>query len=250
VRPRARFVSLLRIFFATLSSYLLGYFFTVALLLLAVGASLLGLRGVMRGLIVFWCHLLFIFNGRLIRIHGRENKARDKPYLLLANHSSMFDIPVILAVAPEASFMGREKLMRIPVLKSFLKAIRYIPIDTEMIRKAHMAIDEAVRKAGEGASIAMFPEGTRSSTGRVQRLKRGFVYVLRASGLDVLPIAIRGTFAMKPKKGFFIDPRDKIEAFMLPPIENSRLVVLSDQEIMEKVRSVLDIGSGGADERH
>jgi 1-acyl-sn-glycerol-3-phosphate acyltransferase len=238
--PFFRILGFLRIVGATISSYFFGYLFTALLVLTAIGASLLGLRRVVRGLVVFWGNLMFVINGRRLRVHGREHRRRDKQYLVLANHSSLFDIPVMLAVAPEASLVGREKLTRIPVFRTFLKAIRYIPIDAEMIKKSHLAIEEAVRKAEGGSSIGMFPEGTRSPTGRVQRLKRGFIYVLRASGLDVLPIAIKGTFALKPKKRFYMDPREKIEAFIKPPIENSLLVVLSDQDIMEKVRSVLD----------
>jgi 1-acyl-sn-glycerol-3-phosphate acyltransferase len=248
-RPLPQPLAFFRIALATLSCYILGYSLTAILVLTGIVAAILRARGYIRGGLIFWANLVFFLNGRRLHVYGRERMSAGKAYLVLANHCSMFDIPVLLAVAPEAALVGRDKLMRIPVFSQLLKAIRYIPIDTERMRQARQAIDEAVRKAGQGLSIGMFPEGTRSPTGSVQRLKRGFIYVLRASGLDVLPLTIRGTFALKPKKQLYMDPREKIEVFVHPPIPNGELVALTDEQIMDKVRSVLEIHTGGADER-
>ena len=233
---------------ATLSSLMLGFPLTAILVSMGIIASMLGFRGFVRWGLVFWGNLVFRLNGRRLHVHGRRRIRPGASYLVLANHSSMLDIPALLAVFPDAALIGREHLTRIPVFSQLLKLIHYIPIDTEQIRKAHDAIAEAIRKAGQGISIGMFPEGTRSPTGRVQRLKRGFIYVLRSSGLDVLPVTIKGTFALKPKKRFAYDPRERIEAFVHSPIPNGELVALSDHEIMEKVRSLLEIEGGGSNE--
>ncbi len=242
---RKRIASAARISCATASSYIFGYIFTAILVCVGIAASLVNARGFLRKGLRFWGNLLFWLAGRRLHITGRENRIEGKPYLVLANHASMYDIPALLAVAPDAALIGREKLMRIPVFKALLRAIRYIPIDTESFRKAHDAIQEAVRKAGEGVSIGMFPEGTRSPTGDVQRLKRGFISVMRASGLDVLPISIRGTFALKPKGRFTMDPRERIEVVVHPPVPNAVLAGMTDAEIMEKIRIMLDAGRGG-----
>jgi 1-acyl-sn-glycerol-3-phosphate acyltransferase len=240
-----RIASAARVACATASSYILGYSFTAVLVLVGIAASVVNARGFIRRGLVFWGNLLFWLVGRRLHVQGRDNRREDTPYLVLANHSSMYDIPALLAVAPDAALVGRDKLMRIPVFKRLLRAIRYIPIDTESFRKAHDAITEAVRTAGLGVSIGMFPEGTRTPTGEVQRLKRGFVSVLRASGLDVLPVTIKGTFALKPKGRFTMDPRERIEAVVHPPIPNSVLAGMTDAEIMEKVRTTLEAGRGG-----
>jgi 1-acyl-sn-glycerol-3-phosphate acyltransferase len=231
---------------ATLSSLMLGFPLTTILVAMGIIASMFGIRGFVKRGLVFWGNLVFWLNGRRLRVHGRSRIRPGARYLVLANHTSMLDIPVILAIVPDAALIGREKLTRIPMFNMLLKLIHYIPIDTERIRKAHDAIAEAIRKAGQGISIGMFPEGTRSPTGRVQKLKRGFVYVLRSSGLDVLPVTIRGTFALKPKKRFSYDPRERIEAFVHSPIPNGELAALSDHEIMEKVHSLLESEGGGS----
>jgi|WetSurMetagenome_2_1015567.scaffolds.fasta_scaffold277001_2 1-acyl-sn-glycerol-3-phosphate acyltransferase len=242
--PR-RAAAFLRVLLATSSSYLLGYSLTALLVLTGIIAAPLNARGYIRAGLAFWGNLLFWLVGRRVHVSGRENIAPGRAYLVLANHSSMYDIPALLAVIPDLALVGREKLMHIPVFRRLLTIIRYVPIDTEKIRKAREAIAEAVRRAGDGCSIGMFPEGTRTPDGRVQKLKRGFVYVLRGSGLDALPVTISGTFALKPKGRLTMDPREKIQVTVHPPVPNAELVPLSDEQIMEEIRSLLDGGLNG-----
>jgi 1-acyl-sn-glycerol-3-phosphate acyltransferase len=241
-----RLASAARVLLATLSSYTLGYPITTLLILSGIVADFVNARGFIRHGVAFWGRLVFWLAGRRVHVQGRAHMVEGRAYLVLANHSSMYDIPALLAVVPDVALVGREKLTRIPVFRRLLKILRYVPINTEEIRKARGAISEAVRRAEEGCSIGMFPEGTRTLDGRVQKLKRGFVYVLRESRLDVLPVTIRGTFAFKPKGRFTVDPRDRIEVKVHPPMEIARLVKFTDNEIMERVRTVFDGGVYGA----
>jgi 1-acyl-sn-glycerol-3-phosphate acyltransferase len=241
-----RLASAVRVFLSTLSSYALGYPLTTLLILSCIVADLVNARGYIRRCVAFWGRLVFWLAGRRVHVQGREHRVEGRAYLVLTNHSSMYDIPALLAVVPDVALVGREKLTRIPVFRRLLKIIHYVPINTEEIRKARGAISEAVRRAEEGYSIGMFPEGTRTLDGRVQKLKRGFVYVLRESRLDVLPVTIRGTFAFKPKGRFTVDPRDRIEVKVHPPMEIDRLVRFTDNEIMERVHAVFDGGVHGA----
>jgi 1-acyl-sn-glycerol-3-phosphate acyltransferase len=230
---------------ATFSIYVLGYSLTFILLLFGLLFALFGLRQALRGGMAFWGRLMFWLAGRRIHVDGHEHIARGKNYLVVANHSSMLDIPALLAVIPDMALVGREKLLRIPVFGSFLRAIGYIPIDTESIRKAGRSMEEAVRRARRGITVGMFPEGTRTPTGRVQSLKRGFIRILRESGLDLLPITIQGTFVLKPKHRLTFSPRERIQLVVHEPLENGLLARLSDQAIAEKVRSILDWPRGG-----
>jgi 1-acyl-sn-glycerol-3-phosphate acyltransferase len=228
-----------------MSSYLLGYPLTTLLVLSAIAADLVNARSYIPCLVAFWGNLVFWLAGRRVHVRGREYVVRGNAYLVLANHSSMYDIPALLSVVPQVALVGREKLTRIPVFRRLLQIIRYVPIDTERIRKARAAISEAVHRAAEGCSIGMFPEGTRTLDGRVQQLKRGFVRVLRESRLDVLPVTIRGTFAFKPKSRFTMDPRERIEVTIHPPLPHHGLAGLSDQQIMKTVRTLLEGGEHG-----
>lgn len=221
---------------ATASSYLFAYLFTFVMVCFAIVASVLGLRGVLTALVGAWAHMLFWFVGRRLHVRGGERIEKTGRYLVVANHSSMFDIPAVLGVMPGMAIMGREKLLRIPVFGFFLRCIRYIPIERESFRRAPEALGEAVSRARDGMSVGMFPEGTRTVDGEVQRLKRGFVRILRQGGLDLLPLRIDGTWALKPKTRWYMDPREPIVVTVRQPIANSRLVGMADDEIVEIAR--------------
>jgi 1-acyl-sn-glycerol-3-phosphate acyltransferase len=250
VQPRIHVGHFLAIVFATMSTYLLVYPLTALLLLLGCLVAMARLAVVLRLGFAFWGRLVFWLNGRRLRVAGRERIGRGGHYVVVANHSSMFDIPALLALMPGLAMIGREKLLRIPVLGFFLRAIGYIPIDAENLLKAGRSMHAAVEAAREGTSIGMFPEGTRTATGRVQRLKKGFIKILRKSGHDLLPVTIRGTFALKPKHRFTMWPRERIQLIVHEPLPSAELARLTDDEIAEKVRTILDGKGVNAHEAH
>ncbi len=238
VRPgvHVRILLACRAALATVSTYLFVYLITFLMVSAACVAAILGLRGVLTGLVAAWARVPFLFVGRRLHIRNRERIARSGHYLVLANHSSMYDIPAMLAVMPSLAIMGREKLLRIPLFGFFLRCIHYIPVETDNLRKAAEALREAIERARVGLSVGMFPEGTRTLDGEVQRLRRGFVRVLREGRLDLLPLRIDGTWALKPKDRWYMDPRERIEVTVHPPIAYDQLANLPDDEIVELVR--------------
>ncbi len=177
-------------------------------------------------------------------MRGRETIAAARPCIVLANHASLFDIPALMAAIPGIAIVGREYLWRIPVLGYLLRSLRFVPIDTAGAHGALRAMDEAVRAATDGVTVGIFPEGTRTRTGRLQALKRGFVRVLRASGRDLLPVTVSGTYALKPKGRFTVDPREPIRVEAHPPLRHADLVVLSDEQILQRVRVAMERAEG------
>jgi len=241
--------SVSRIALATLSSYLLGYFLTGFGSMLSIIASLVGWEAFVRVATVAWAHTIFLLVGRRLHFHGRDHIAPGAAYLVVSNHASLYDIPAVMAAVPGVALMGRDYLMRIPGFGRFLRVIRYVPIDPTSARKAREALDLAAQRVREGTSVGIFAEGTRTETGEVQALKRGFVHVLRAGRCDLLPVSIRGTFALKPKGSLVMNPRERIDVTIGAPLAHERLARLSDAEIMDVVRATLrDLNRSPVDE--
>jgi 1-acyl-sn-glycerol-3-phosphate acyltransferase len=88
--------------------------------------------------------------------------------------------------------------------------------------------------------VAIFPEGTRTLNGQIQDFKRGFILILKGTGLDVLPITLNGTFKLKPKPRFFINPFTRIEMIIHQPITNADLVAKSNDEILKQVKTIIE----------
>ena len=86
----------------------------------------------------------------------------------------------------------------------------------------------------------MFPEGTRTTDGKVNRFYRGFIHLLRASDINLLPVTLKGLFLLKPKTMFHINFSSKINIIIHPPIERESLINKTDEEIIRIVKEIIE----------
>jgi 1-acyl-sn-glycerol-3-phosphate acyltransferase len=127
--------------------------------------------------------------------------------ILMPNHQSLYDIPLLLATLPaETRFLAKESLFRIPIFGWALRTGGFIPVRRGDRRQARQAFQAAIEGLGEGASILIFPEETRTPDGRLLPFKRGGFLMALRSGLPVVPVGIRGNFEVRPKGSWLIRP--------------------------------------------
>ncbi|MFZ5940486.1 MAG: lysophospholipid acyltransferase family protein [Bacteroidota bacterium] len=189
-----------------------------------------------------WAKATFPIMGKKLHISGRENMHPGQQYILLANHASLFDIMAIMAFYPGVSWFGKEKLLKIPLFGRMLLMIDYIPMSMANIRNTKTMVEKLVEKS-KGKTVAIFPEGTRTADGNINSFYRGFIYLLRATGKDILPVTLNGFFHLKPKNRFFIDFKSRLEVIIHPPIPGEKLLQLDDRSIIETVKAVIESAS-------
>ena len=177
--------------------------------------------------------------GKRLHIEGKEFFERKHKYILLANHSSMFDIIAIMAFYPEVSWFGHERLLRIPLVKQMLLMTDYIPMKLNNITNTREMLVSLEEKARTN-TIAIFPEGTRTLDGKLNSFYRGFIHVLRATGHDILPVTLNGFYKLKPKNRFYINFASRLGVVIHPPIEGKSLSTASDEEIMNQVIGLIE----------
>lgn len=154
-----------------------------------------------------WSRILLRLAGVRVVVEGAERLEPTERYIYIANHASLFDIPVILAFVPDnVRIMYKRELQRIPVFGWGLKMSPFIGIDRSKSREAADAIDETVRTFATGSSVAVFPEGTRSPDGRVGVFKRGAFTLAARSGRPLVPIALVGTAGILPARTKRLQP--------------------------------------------
>jgi len=180
--------------------------------------------------------MLFWSMGRRVKVRNRSYIKPGHTYLALINHSSLFDIPAIMTILPGGAWIGRGKLLKIPIFGRYLSKLNYIPIEPSNWRKSLEALETASMKSSKGQIILMFPEGTRSSDGNLQEFRRGFIRILRKTEIDILPITINGLYNWKPKYQRHIDTSEKLEIVINEPLPASELISLDDKEIIQKVK--------------
>ncbi|MGE5357241.1 MAG: lysophospholipid acyltransferase family protein [Deltaproteobacteria bacterium] len=218
--------------------YIILYIFTALIVILTLLLAGSELKKALRIVLNFWARSLFFIIGKKIHIEGKENILKKKKYILLANHGSLFDIPAIMSLIPDVTWFGKEYLLNIPFFGKALKMTGYIPMKTANVKNTKLMLKQLVEKSDAG-TIAIFPEGTRTDDGKILKFHRGFIYLMRASELDVLPVTLNGFYRLKPKTRTAIDFSTKISVIIHKPLDFQYLEQKNDEEILDVVRSVI-----------
>jgi len=186
-----------------------------------------------------WARSVFLLMGKKLTVRGKEHIDRNKKYILVANHASLFDIVAITSFYPKVSWFGHERLLNVPVFGRFLRLTDYIPFKEPTITNTRHMLEQLLEKANN-QSVALFPEGTRTMNGQINPFYRGFIYLFRTREIGILPLTLNGFYKLKPKNRFYIDFNSKLEIIIHKPIPREDLIDKSDKEIIEKVKSVIE----------
>jgi len=223
----------------TVSAFGVLYVFTALMILIGFPAVFLRMKGVVRALMRFWAKSVFLIIGKKLYIEGQERIAKNGKYILIANHSSLFDIIAITSFFPGISWFGHERLLKIPVFSQILKMTDYVPMRKTSIRNTKVMIDKLIQKS-KGHTIAMFPEGTRTLDGKVNDFYRGFIHILRASEINVLPVTLNGFYVLKPKNRFYINFSSRISVIIHEPVSRELLIDQNDEEIISYLKNIIE----------
>lgn len=131
------------------------------------------------------------------QVEGLENIPKTGALIIAGNHLSNADPPAIGAFAGlvrDSRFVAKKELFAVPVLGWFFRRSGYIPVDRARTIGDFGALKEVVSALERGESVVMFPEGTRSKTGKPQKPKSGIGFLVYKTGVPVLPVKIEGTF--------------------------------------------------------
>jgi len=134
-----------------------------------------------------------------IRVLARLNVPQEGGVLLMSNHQSYLD-PVLVGVglSREIHYMARSSLFRNDWFRRLIMSLNAFPLKREGTDVG--ALRRAVRLLKEGKVVLLFPEGTRTKTGAIQPLHRGFTLVAMQSRARIVPVVIEGAFRAWPRK--------------------------------------------------
>ncbi|HTQ41752.1 MAG TPA: lysophospholipid acyltransferase family protein [Polyangiaceae bacterium] len=140
--------------------------------------------------------------GITLHVTGREHMLPHETYLVMSNHQSLYDIPVLFqVVGPNVRMITKEELFRVPIFGKALAAGGFISIDRSNRRAAIRSLDRARALLASGTHVWIAPEGTRSKTGKLLPFKKGAFYLALEAGLPILPVTLSGTRDALPAKG-------------------------------------------------
>jgi 1-acyl-sn-glycerol-3-phosphate acyltransferase len=227
---------------------LLMLFYTIFCMFLALAGTLIDPRGrlYLRIARSIWAPGLMRLGGIDLRVTGGETLDWSRPYVVISNHTSQLDIPIIFAaLRMPIRFMAKKSLFYIPLFGWSLWLAHFIPVDRSGARKARESINRAATRIRKGPSLMVFPEGTRSADGRLGSFKSGAFIMATRSGVPLLPVAIRGAYELFPRSTLAIG-KGRVEVIIGSPIDTSEGSTADKDTLRrdahDRVQTMLDTG--------
>jgi 1-acyl-sn-glycerol-3-phosphate acyltransferase len=175
---------------------------------------------------------------------GLEHVERGRSYIVMANHRSMYDIPVLhylLGRGRDLRWIGKQEVLRVPVFGWAYRVSRHVAIDRKNRAAAIETLKRAAEKSRAGVSFVIMPEGTRSTTGELLPFKRGGFHLALDTGLPILPAAILGSDALMRKGSWYILP-GAIHVSVRPAVETRDVGREQIDDLVKRVRSAISAG--------
>jgi len=186
-----------------------------------------------------WWAWWIIFTSMIWRLDVRGLRHIDpsKNYVIIANHQSLLDILVVAATLPiNFKFLAKRELFYVPIMGWAMSLAGYIPVDRSSHESGKKAVIRISRYLKKGASVLLFPEGTRSHDGKIHAFKMGAFKLSRETGCPILPVVIEGTGQALPKRSFFIRKKSTFTITIGKPVDLSDLGDESLEDAKERVR--------------
>lgn len=172
-----------------------------------------------------------------LRCFGRHHLDFEGSALLLSTHQSTLD-PVMVGVMhnKELGYLARKTLFKSRIFAALIRSLNAIEIDREGGGLA--GLKETLKRLKHGRKVLIFPEGTRTSTGRPAELKPGFVSLARRGAVPLVPMAVTGAFHAL-KRGSVLPTYAPLCVYVEEPIQPDQVAQWDDRQLLAEVQQRL-----------
>jgi len=241
VKPNSKFKCLL----SALRSYLifdpLIWLYTVVMGALSLLSSLADRDGrIQQWFAVTWSKMILKTIGVPLVVQGMGKVDTRRPHMYALNHLSALDIPAVYVAMPcHFRIMAKEELFRYPFMGWHLRRSGQVSIERENAVASMRSLNRAAAILKGGQPLVVFPEGGRSETGQVKPFLPGVFYVAIKAGVDVVPMALVGTYELLPMNTFHVKPRP-LELLVGEPISSAGYGLRDMDKLAAKVQTAVE----------
>lgn len=194
--------------------------------------------------LAYWADAIVKHTEMDLHVHGREHMKPGAVYLVMSNHQSLYDIPVLFyVIGSNLRMVTKIELFRVPVFGQALKESGFIAIDRSNRQRAIESLAIARKKLAAGTHIWIAPEGTRSKTGKLLPFKKGGFTLALETGLPILPVTLNGTRDVLRAKGVRSYHHQRVDVTIhapLNPADYEKLGKQAREKMMTDVRAALE----------
>lgn len=193
-------------------------------------------RPVFRKFTRFWADVCAAGWGMKVGAHGISQLDPRLPYVFMANHLSHVDIVALFVALPiDVGFLAKKELRKVPFLAQAMIAGGHVFIDRSRHESAVNSLSQAALEVRNGASLVIFPEGTRGGEETIKPFKTGGFHLARQAGVPIVPVGLRGTRRIMPRESLQIQP-GSVEVHVGTPIHPSEFASVPELSAYVRAR--------------
>ena len=199
---------------------------------------------VMRALGRVWIRWILRTYGIRVEVEGLENVPARAPVILMANHQSLVDIAAIIDTLPPSvcwRFVAKKELVRVPIFGWCLVTTGQIIVDRGNRERAVASLRRAAERIRGGASVIVFPEGTRSPSGSLRPFKSGPFHLALEAQVPIVPVTVSGSQRITPKGSLTVHP-GVVKIVYGRPIPTRGVPVAARAALKARVREAIAAG--------
>lgn len=232
-----RLIAVLFISFVFLTS---SIFFSLALVIWLLTYPFDRRLWLLHQLTCFWASLyLWIFPPWTVSVAGRDKIDPRRTYVIVSNHQSLVDILVAFSLFTHFKWVSKAEIFLVPLIGWNMFLNQYVRLDRGRATSIKKMYNACERHLCLGSSVFMFPEGTRSTTGKMRPFKEGAFVLAKRLNLPVLPIVINGSKNALPKNSLNFHGRTHVRVEILDVIEPHQFSTTSVSELTQQVRELI-----------
>lgn len=187
----------------------------------------------------FWSLLNIYLSGTRLTIKGTERIKKGHTYIVMSNHQGLVDPWVLIGKLPlQLRWTIKSEVKKMPIFGYALERMGHIYVGKKKWKQGDLTLQEALKKLKKGSSVVIFPEGTRSKDGYLQRFHKGGAIIAMRSGVPILPVTINGSRFVLPKGTLALMP-GKIEVIVGEPIDSAIFGENGKDQLIAGVKSAI-----------
>ena len=171
-----------------------------------------------------------------VKVSGWQKPRGSGPFVVVANHQSIADIPAISYLPWEMKWVSKESNFKVPGLGWMMSMAGDVRLRRGEKESAKSAMAQCKWYLDRGMSVMLFPEGTRSSDGEIMPFKDGAFRLAIETGYPILPVAVAGTRHAIPKNSWVFGVKCQARIEVLEPIETKGLTTDDVETIKNRAR--------------
>lgn len=187
----------------------------------------------------WWSKLLCRLALNKIKVKSSDKLDKNQSYVFVANHQGAFDIFLIYGyLGHNIKWVQKHQLRKIPFVGKASEIAGHVFVDQSNLKSMKATIAKAKAQLGNGVSVAIFPEGSRTNTGKMGKFKRGAFIIAKEMGLPIVPVTVNGPFDVMKIHSYIINP-GRLELVIHDPIPTDNITDEDIPALMNKCHEII-----------